>query len=728
MGYLFRRVTNTFFALLFAVLSINLTGVMSLQNAYADNQPNYNPPAGNNGTLKVHEKNTPSDTKSNDPIVCIFNFEIFGVDASQTGDITVEGHGNTPAGTYLTIPIASDLSGNGESDYVNDGGSFTLADGHYNATLENKFGTDSNDKAKSKVFKVDCPDAATPAIPAIPTFIDLCGNNDDSYTIPQLVEGVEKYRVKDLGTGTVIVANAAPRIYPYNDGNEIKIVAIADDGYVFSNGDKEVWKYTYTNEVCPPEEVTPLVPTHIDECGVDNDSYTIPELTTGVKKYRVNIDGAGWVSVGPGPYSYTGAGEVKIRAVADDGYVMPNGGHAMLIATFNFTNEDCHVTPSEPTVVDVCGTTDDRFVISDTEGVTYKVWVLWHWVTVSAGEYWGVGDVKIKAVAQYGYYLDGTTNWNLHLSPRACPVIASVDYVDECGSKNDSYTIPTTDHVTYKKLTGYIWWIVPVYSMLSEGPYEGAGSVKIKAFADPGYKIDGQSSWNLNFDSSDCKAEISGDPTFDDQCGVNNDSYEVVTATGVIYKQSINGGIPVEVAPGTYFNNSGSDSIVITAEAMPNYVYTGQDSWNHVFTNTDCMTAEGLCEAGQGGVMLTITNFKIESQKAYIHESLSDTYSEHDVPALGYVQVFASTVSFKAGITVHAGNETLVLDKKFDCTPGRGNITPPIVTPINTPLELPLTGAHSTNPLSAILAIVSSALVAYGASYYLTNRRDLSKQ
>ena len=715
MGYLFRRVTNTFFALLFAVLSINLTGVMSLQNAYATNHTNAG--GGNEecpaGTVELAKYNY-----NNGYVAEYGESDVAVTGDDESGTFTVVKPNTTVSHVVVK---ASDTAKIDEHDPAVTDGSFD------NSTLL------SNGGQLASISNVKFCGNATEdeeVTPAVPTFNDKCGTDSDSYTIPQLVEGVEKYRVKDLGTDTVIDANAASGIYPYNDGNEIKIVAIADDGYVFSNGDNEVWKYTYTNEVCPPEEVTPLVPTHIDECGVDNDSYTIPELTTGVKKYRVNIDGADWVNVKDPDmlYSYTGAGEVKIRAVADDGYVMPNGKHAMLVATFNFTNEDCHVTPSEPTVVDVCGTTDDRFVISDTEGVTYEVWVLRHWVTVSAGEYWGVGDVKIKAVAQYGYYLDGTTNWNLYLSPRACPVIASVDYVDECGSKNDSYTIPTTDHVTYKKLTGYIWWIVPVYSMLSEGPYEGAGSVKIKAFADPGYKIDGQSSWNLNFDSSDCKAEISGDPTFDDQCGVNNDSYEVVTATGVIYKQSINGGIPVEVAPGTYFNNSGSDSIVITAEAMPNYVYTGQDSWNHVFTNTDCMTAEGLCEAGQGGVMLTITNFKIESQKAYIHESLSDTYSEHDVPALGYVQVFASTVSFKAGITVHAGNETLVLDKKFDCTPGRGNITPPIVTPINTPLELPLTGAHSTNPLSAILAIVSSALVAYGASYYLTNRRDLSKQ
>src|SRR4051794_36256679 len=50
---------------------------------------------GNNGTLKVHEFGTPSGTESNDPKVCVFNFEGFSFDVGQTGYIVIEGQGQT---------------------------------------------------------------------------------------------------------------------------------------------------------------------------------------------------------------------------------------------------------------------------------------------------------------------------------------------------------------------------------------------------------------------------------------------------------------------------------------------------------------------------------------------------------------------------------------------------------------------------------------------------------
>jgi len=135
--------------------------------AFADQPVDVGPP-GNNGTLKVHEKGTPSGTESNDPKVCVFNFEGFDLDANQTGNITVEGHGATPSGEYLVVELSTNAGGDGETAYINDGGSLTLANGHYKATLDNKFGTDPGDKAKSKVFKVTCDEPGNPENPEEP--------------------------------------------------------------------------------------------------------------------------------------------------------------------------------------------------------------------------------------------------------------------------------------------------------------------------------------------------------------------------------------------------------------------------------------------------------------------------------------------------------------------------------------------------------------------------------
>lgn len=121
---------------------------------------------GNNGTIKVHEQGTPSGTENNDPKVCTFNIEAFGLDAGQQGFISFAVQGGdkptgTGAGPYAFGP--TDATGYVASQY------FHLSDGHYKVTLygkDTKGNVDYNDqlKAKSKVFKVSCDQ--TPVTPA----------------------------------------------------------------------------------------------------------------------------------------------------------------------------------------------------------------------------------------------------------------------------------------------------------------------------------------------------------------------------------------------------------------------------------------------------------------------------------------------------------------------------------------------------------------------------------
>jgi len=108
--------------------------------------------AGNNGTLKIHEQGTPNGTPNNDPKVCTFNVEAFGLDAGQTGYLvfTVQG-GDAPTGVDSPPFAFGPADGNGyrASEY------FSPPAGHYKATLYGK--ADLTDvKAKSKVFKVTC--------------------------------------------------------------------------------------------------------------------------------------------------------------------------------------------------------------------------------------------------------------------------------------------------------------------------------------------------------------------------------------------------------------------------------------------------------------------------------------------------------------------------------------------------------------------------------------------
>lgn len=127
---------------LLGVFSLLMMGAVSLTSPAAA--------TGNNGTIKIHEEGTPSGTESNDPKVCSFNIEGFGFDPNQTGYIVFDVQGGdgptgTPAGPYDFGPTNAD--GYYATQY------FSLEEGHYKATL---YDDADNEKAKSKVFKVDC--------------------------------------------------------------------------------------------------------------------------------------------------------------------------------------------------------------------------------------------------------------------------------------------------------------------------------------------------------------------------------------------------------------------------------------------------------------------------------------------------------------------------------------------------------------------------------------------
>jgi len=119
---------------------------------------------GNNGTLKIHEQGTPSGTENNDPKVCVFNVESFGLDAGQTGFLSFsvqggDGPTGVSAGPFAFGPASA--SGYFATQY------FNLQPGHYKATLYGKQlpgGKLTDVKAKSKVFKVTCEQETTPPV------------------------------------------------------------------------------------------------------------------------------------------------------------------------------------------------------------------------------------------------------------------------------------------------------------------------------------------------------------------------------------------------------------------------------------------------------------------------------------------------------------------------------------------------------------------------------------
>jgi len=508
MTHVLRRATNIFFTFLLAVMSVNLSGVLTLQNAFAA--------PGNNGTLKVHELGTPLQKTNEDPKVCQFNFEGFKFDEGQTGYIVVSSELASDGVNSLASPIPFGPTANvgknqidayAQTDYVNTVGSpYQLPNGHYKATLYGKDGNDSIDltnvKAKSKVFKITCK-----VTPNEPTQIDNCGTVTDGYAIPTTAGVKYQVRFNNSGNWTDISAGT----YPYNGGGTVNIRALSTDEDVKLNS-PNTWNFTYTNTTCPvaAKPVVTVVPA---TCSDKNDATgtataTITNSTDGTHA-AVTYDwkvtqGATVIASGTTGSIADGASTtVNLTGLAPGAYTMTITGSDKTTADTTFTIAACDVPvkPKKPKMHDECGTDNDTYKIPNKEGVDY--YVNNDIVPATAGKHPtnGASSVTITAKAQPGYVLTGKTTWTLTFDTNACPIKVTPPApipTEKCGTDQDGYTIPADhDGVIYK-----------VNGKTVEGFNPATGTVTITAEADQGYVLDGQtSSWTFTFDDKSCAPE-----------------------------------------------------------------------------------------------------------------------------------------------------------------------------------------------------------------------------
>lgn len=112
-------------------------------------------------------------------------------------------------------------------------------------------------------------------------------------------------------------------------------------------------KSTYVSIAeCEDTKVTPSTPTTVDECGVEDDTYTIPSQE-GVY-YKVN-----GTPTAAGTYSTIGAASVTVKAYAMDHYELD--GQREWTLTFDTT--DCEIpVPEDPKTVDPCGLNNASWV------------------------------------------------------------------------------------------------------------------------------------------------------------------------------------------------------------------------------------------------------------------------------------------------------------------------------------------------------------------------------
>jgi hypothetical protein len=159
--------------------------------------------------------------------------------------------------------------------------------------------------------------------PAAVTFNDLCGTVNDTYTIPTST-GVN-YQI----SGSTITAGTYPGT------GTVTVNAVAQAGYSLTGTTQ--WLHTFTNIACE-QAVTPAAVTFDDECGTEDDEYTIP-TTIGVN-YQV-------AGVTKSAGTYSGTGTVTVTAVAQAGYSLTGTTQW----SHTFTNEECEEGTGTITIV-----------------------------------------------------------------------------------------------------------------------------------------------------------------------------------------------------------------------------------------------------------------------------------------------------------------------------------------------------------------------------------------
>lgn len=257
-------------------------------------------------------------------------------------------------------------------------------------------------------------------------------------------------------------------------------------------------------------------------------------------------------------------------------------------ATVNLPN-NCQTpptsaTPTAPTFTDgSCSVPASTYVIPDVKGVDYKVGT----DTITAGKHdVQPGDaITITAVAQKGYVLKGDTTWSHTFAalPTSCAGAPSSTQ-PSCTSPNGSYTIPTTDGVTY--------FVDGKETKAGTYTAKPGSTVKINAFGSDGHALPGTSSWTLKFEAAptDCTPDLA--VTFVDNTCTLSGTY---TIPDTVADYTVN---DVAVSAGKHSATAGT-TITVRAIARAGHPLTGTTSWTHAFATLPQCTPAAPQSGGQ---------------------------------------------------------------------------------------------------------------------------------
>jgi hypothetical protein len=447
-------------------------------------------------------------------------------------------------------------------------------------------------------------------VPAAPTFVaQFCTGpgttNTASYTIPS--DSGIKYQVRinggswqDLSAGTVNVT-VFPRL--------IEVQALAD-GSIIVPGSTTYWSYNFTTAGDCLVNAFPVEPDWTDSVcqstttGSTQATYEV--FATANVTYQVSTNGVDYAPIGTGVHNATVGTTVWIKALPASGYQLV--GDAGPWSHLFVSPGDC-LDPAYPAAAvftdsvceaDTTGATQGTYEVIAASHVTYEIsadgGTTWDPVSVGVHNANPGDSVIIRAVPDTGYELENYTGpWShTFADPGNCldeafpgdpKFVDSICEANTTGSTQATYEIVAATNVSYEiSFNGVDYTTVGA----SVGVHNATPGTKIwiKAIADPGYEILGQSVWEHEFaDPGDCLDDAPVDPVIAvDQVCVLDDPQTLAahlesgtitiptTAHVTYYVDGVEKAAGVhDYAPGTY---------PISAVADSGYQLTGvPDPW-----------------------------------------------------------------------------------------------------------------------------------------------------
>ena len=390
-------------------------------------------------------------------------------------------------------------------------------------------------------IKCECA-APSPRIePAPPTKIDVCGTENDTYTIP-VTAGV-RYMIN----GNVVSAGT------YAGNGTVTILAVAIAHKVVLSG-PATWTFTFSNEPCQPpvETRTPPAPTVAEKCGPNNDAVVLP------RSAYFTYTSSGWTN-----------NRLTVRAHPKEGVVVKEG--ATMEWTFTDEAEPCPPppvetrTPPAPTVSEVCGPNNDVVVLPESPYFTY----------VTSG--WSMGQITVVATPKTGVVVTegAKLTWVFRDYNESCAVVVAppAPTVSEiCGPNNDIVGLPESQYFTY---TSSGW---------------NNNVLLVRATPKPGVVVEEGATTEWTFTDKDvtCQVDeiVAPRPAVSPKCGPNND----------VVSPPANAPEGISYTIGSWSGNTAT----VTASAAPGTILAQPSTWTFTDAAVACPTRLSVRKFGPG--------------------------------------------------------------------------------------------------------------------------------